>query len=192
MTQEPKQSAPSEPKGYWKSVVGECGAVESKVFVPFDTPPPVSAAQPRKMDNPLDRPCMCGAKIGEGCIDVLGYRSGLIHETRKQAVSAAQDSVLPPAERYYDAHDRNGDLYLASLNYPMDEGDVRGTEWVTAESYDALLSELSSLRSKSGEDARLREAMQEFLTRCEEGNATSGDLYVKFKELLVVRKTLDE
>lgn len=42
--------------------------------------------------------------------------------------------------RYFDARDKNGDLYLASSNYEMDDGDERGTGWVAASDYDQLLA----------------------------------------------------
>lgn len=42
--------------------------------------------------------------------------------------------------RYFDARDKNGDLYLASSNYEMEDGDERGTGWVAASDYDQLLA----------------------------------------------------
>jgi len=51
-----------------------------------------------------------------------------------------QELSEPTIERYFDARDENGDLYLASSNYEMGSKDERGADWVLASDYDALLA----------------------------------------------------
>lgn len=57
---------------------------------------------------------------------------------------AADRSGLPEefdkVSRFYDAHDANGDLFLASADFEMDSLSERGADWILAEDYDRLLA----------------------------------------------------